>query len=215
MNIWLGVFGMALLPLLGACGFHEANKQPDYTNFLKQREYGNTNTAQPFATTSQAGQSEGFVAENIKTAITRSENEFLVVSEPAFPQADGRNAISDEQNFGAVAARETIESDLERIKRNREAYVVVEVEKLPTRPGEIGPNIVDYALASKHPVGITLYKRWTLGYGSYEEKCATYFSSDLAQQDFLRTGGPAKDKLGLDPDGDGYACNWDPGLYHF
>ena len=34
--------------------------------------------------------------------------------------------------------------------------------------------------------------------------------SDLAQIEFLERGGPARDRLGLDPDGDGYACAWDP-----
>ena len=32
----------------------------------------------------------------------------------------------------------------------------------------------------------------------------------LAQEEFLRTGGPERDKLGVDPDGDGFACAWDP-----
>mgnify|MGYP000454045377 CR=1 FL=1 len=40
--------------------------------------------------------------------------------------------------------------------------------------------------------------------------CAKYASADLAQEDFLQRGGPERDRKGLDPDGDGYACNWDP-----
>ena len=31
-----------------------------------------------------------------------------------------------------------------------------------------------------------------------------------AQQAFLEAGGPERDRKGLDPDGDGYACAWDP-----
>ena len=35
-------------------------------------------------------------------------------------------------------------------------------------------------------------------------------SSDLAQKAFLSRGGPERDILLLDPDGDGFACKWDP-----
>ncbi len=42
--------------------------------------------------------------------------------------------ISDEQDFSAVSSRETIESDAERIARNREQYVVVQPKDLPVRP---------------------------------------------------------------------------------
>lgn len=118
--------------------------------------------------------------------------------------------ISDEQDFQAVAQRETIESDKERIARNRSQYVVVQPGALPTRPGELGPNIVDYALATTHPLGAQLYRRSRLGAGSAAAKCARYASPDLAQQAFLARGGPERDRLGLDPDGDGYACSWDP-----
>ena len=30
---------------------------------------------------------------------------------------------------------------------------------------------------------------------------------------FLAQGGPAVDPLGLDPDGDGFVCGWDPARY--
>ena len=43
-----------------------------------------------------------------------------------------------------------------------------------------------------------------------ERACAKYSSSDLAQSDFLAQGGPRRDRLGLDPDGDGFACAWNP-----
>ncbi len=43
-----------------------------------------------------------------------------------------------------------------------------------------------------------------------ERNCAKYGSPDLAQMAFLSKGGPKRDRMGLDPDGDGYACSWDP-----
>lgn len=119
-------------------------------------------------------------------------------------------AISDEQDFDAVAARETIESDAERIARNRAQYVVIQPGALPVRPGESGPNIVAYALATNHPPGVQLYRRSGLRFTDPLVACARYGSSDRAQEAFLDGGGPERDRHGIDPDGDGYACDWDP-----
>ena len=118
--------------------------------------------------------------------------------------------ISDEQDFGAVSARETIESDAERIARNRAEYVVVQPEALPTRPGDTGPNIVEFALATTHAPGVQMYKRSGLSVRSENAACGKYASPDQAQQDFLAKGGPERDRMGVDPDGDGFACTWDP-----
>jgi hypothetical protein len=125
--------------------------------------------------------------------------------------ASGR--ISDENDFNAVSQRETIESDRARIERNRAQYQVIQPGALPTRSGETAPNIVDYALATSHPRGTQLYRRSAFGAGGAAAKCAGYASPDLAQTAFLERGGPERDRLGLDPDGDGYACAWDPSPY--
>jgi hypothetical protein len=42
------------------------------------------------------------------------------------------------------------------------------------------------------------------------DPCARFGSHDRAQEAFLASGGPASDRHGLDPDGDGFACGWDP-----
>jgi hypothetical protein len=118
--------------------------------------------------------------------------------------------ISDEQDFDAVSARETIESDAERIARNRAEYVVVEPGALPQRPGDTGPNIVEFALATSHAPGVQMYKRSGLGIRDVNSACGKYASPDQAQQDFLAKGGPERDRMGVDPDGDGFACSWDP-----
>ncbi|MBA4324165.1 MAG: hypothetical protein C0426_03655 [Rhodobacter sp.] len=124
--------------------------------------------------------------------------------------AASNTGISDEQDFDAVAARETIESDAERIARNRAEYVVVQPGALPQRPGDTGPNIVEFALATKHAPGVQMYRRSALGIRDVNSACARYASPDQAQQDFLAKGGPDRDRMGVDPDGDGFACAWDP-----
>ena len=99
------------------------------------------------------------------------------------PTTIGQNdgpGISDENDFQAVSQRETIASDKERIERNRSQYVVIQPGALPTRPGELGPNIVDYALATNHPVGTQLYRRSSFGIGNAAAKqVLTLNSNDL------------------------------------
>ena len=118
--------------------------------------------------------------------------------------------ISDEQDFAAVSQRETIESDKQRIDRNRAQYQIDQPTALPQRVGDAGPNIVQYALSSRNPRGTQVYRRGGLRLTSYNAACARYASPDLAQAAFLAAGGPVRDRKGLDPDGDGYACSWDP-----
>jgi hypothetical protein len=119
--------------------------------------------------------------------------------------------ISDEQDFQAVSARESIESDAARLARLREEYEVIAPEPLPSRPGGTGPNIVEYALNTTNSVGQTLYRRSGFNADSrFQRACARYATADEAQRDFLARGGPENDRMGVDPDGDGFACFWDP-----
>lgn len=125
--------------------------------------------------------------------------------------ATGNVGISDEQDFQAVSSRETIESDAARRAANQAQYQQIEPTALPSRPRGLGVSIVEFALSTKNQVGQSLYKRFSLGGQSrYERNCASYGSTDAAQQAFLNSGGPEKDRYGIDPDGDGFACGWDP-----
>jgi hypothetical protein len=119
--------------------------------------------------------------------------------------------ISDEQNFDAVSARETIESDAERLARLSAEYQVVQPEALPEREGDTGPNIVAFALQTTNAVGQPVYRRSGFrAEARFESACARYTSADEAQRAFLERGGPEEDRMGVDPDGDGFACYWDP-----
>lgn len=118
--------------------------------------------------------------------------------------------ISDENNFESVGSRRSIEDDAERIANNKANYQVIAPTALPTRTGT-GPNVVAYALSTNHAVGTKAYSRMGLTTQSRHIKACAKFASDSdAQSAFLSKGGPKKDRLGLDPDGDGYACDWDP-----
>lgn len=131
-------------------------------------------------------------------------------SNPA-PVRQNNSGISDENDFTAVGSRRTIENDADLIAQNQAQYKVIEAQALPTRVGSGGPNIVEYALRSKHSRGTQVYRRVGINKDAkFQRNCANYPSADRAQTDFLAKGGPQRDKLGLDPDGDGYACAWDP-----
>ena len=67
--------------------------------------------------------------------------------------------ISDEQDFGAVSGRESIEANAERLARQRQQYQQVAPTALPNRPAGDGPSIVAYALQTTNQVGEQIYSR--------------------------------------------------------
>lgn len=157
--------------------------------------------------------------QNEATAIAQQTMDVLNETAPAgastvatAPLATDNPSISDEQDFGAVSARETIESDRERLARQRESFEVVQPQAVPDRPtGRAAPNIVSFALATDNAVGQSMYERsGRFNEDRYRNACADFGSSDQAQAAFLASGGPERDRRGLDPDGDGFACFWDP-----
>ena len=126
------------------------------------------------------------------------------------PAAAGHVGISDEQDFSAVSSRETIESDKERIAQNRAQYQQIAPTALPERTATSAPNLISYALNAPSRLGQPYYKRGGLALSNSERACARYQSPEDAQLAFLKAGGPEKDRKNLDPDGDGFACTWDP-----
>lgn len=132
-------------------------------------------------------------------------------AQAALGGAAAPQGLSDENDFSAVAERETIESDAQRLAQNRAAYTVVTPQPLPPRVADAQPNIVQYALETSHPRGERLYSRTGINLAARaQSNCRAYASPDQAQIAFLDRGGPERDRLNLDPDGDGYACAWDP-----
>ncbi|NKX44380.1 hypothetical protein [Roseicyclus persicicus] len=136
-----------------------------------------------------------------------------LASAPLPAAAVANPGISDEQDFAAVSGRETIESDAERLARMQAERVVIQPTAVPDRPEGLGPNIIDYALATTHPVGEARYSRRPVSETRHQRACIAFRSADLAQEWFLQNGGPGRDRQGLDPDGDGYACAWNPAVY--
>lgn len=131
---------------------------------------------------------------------------------PAKPVPEGDGSISNSQDFNIVKANESIESDAAKLQNLKENYEIVQPGAAPTRnSGDI--NLAKYALSQTNPVGNKIHTRFALSGRKAQKNCAVFNSADDAQASFLKNGGPQKDRRGLDPDGDGYACGWSPAVY--
>lgn len=110
----------------------------------------------------------------------------------------------EQQKIDAAIA----ERDLEAA---RSQLVVVQPTAVPTEPA--GVNIALFAQQSTNAVGERVYPRSAGARVSGIGSCGRYRDGDAAQRAFLAAGGPVSDRSGLDPDGDGFACNFDPAPY--
>lgn len=178
------------------------------------RSAGSSTTASSYGTASSAD----IAAETRAALLAAGANsgQLPVEASPSNPAPAliGNRGLSDENNFEAVASRQTIESDAERLAQQRSQYQQVQPTALPTQTGGSDPNIVQYALTTSHPRGTKLHSRAGINLRARSARnCAGFSSPELAQVAFLEAGGPQRDRQALDPDGDGYACGWDPSPY--
>ncbi len=104
--------------------------------------------------------------------------------------------ISDEQDFAAVAARETIESDAERIARNREQYVVVQPRDLPQRPARPGRTSWNMRWPPRMNRGVQLHRRSSFG-ARIRRRPASSSPLRTCAAEFLARGGPTGTGWGL------------------
>ncbi|MEM8732433.1 MAG: hypothetical protein AAGF79_21190 [Pseudomonadota bacterium] len=175
-----------------------------------------TGSATGLTTTSATSGSGADIAADTAAALAAAQLNSGVLPveadpENAPPVALNNPGISDENDFQAVASRQSIASDAQRLEQQAAQREVIAPTSVPTRPASSDPNIVQYALATQHPKGSRVYTRSGINLASKAQRnCAKYTSPDQAQIDFLLKGGPDRDRLSLDPDGDGYACGWDP-----
>lgn len=91
----------------------------------------------------------------------------------------------------------------------RAAAPVLPVTTSGPFPGST-PVLVRYAFAADHPIGRAIYGRPGASAAAAARACAGFADANAAQTAFLAAGGPRQDPRGLDPDGDGFVCGWDP-----
>lgn len=115
-----------------------------------------------------------------------------------------------DNSFSRIKRRDSIETDAERLAAAQSQLVVIEPEPLPARAKA---NVAAFAMATSHSPGQRVYRRGAGTRGERASGCGRYRSKDEAQRAFLAAGGPDQDRLGLDPDGDGFVCGWSPMPY--
>jgi hypothetical protein len=111
--------------------------------------------------------------------------------------------IEQQKIDARIAERELAEA--------RSRLVVVQPNPSSVPRGVEGVNIALFAQQTTNAVGERIYPR-NLGLRG-AGACGRFRTADEAQRAFLAAGGPAADPRGLDPDGDGFACSWDPAPY--
>ena len=99
----------------------------------------------------------------------------------------------------------------EKLAIARKERIVIETEKPPSIDQDI--NIASFARSSTNQRGQSIYSRPSFHTFNHSTECALLNNDSNAQRFFLNSGGPEIDTKNLDPDGDGFACQWDPAIY--
>ena len=105
----------------------------------------------------------------------------------------------------------------QKIDRDEAAAFILEVreKRIIIQPGDIPDiiatvNIAAFARSTINPIGKRIYRRNYIKSNDEPNNCSRFRTKDDSQRYFLANGGPELDPLRLDPDGDGYACFWNP-----
>jgi hypothetical protein len=106
----------------------------------------------------------------------------------------------EQQRIDAAIAERELEAA-------RQQLVIVQPGAVPQAVE--GVNIALYAQQTTNRVGERRFQRPMVSFGS-GGACRRYPTADQAQRAFLAAGGPERDPYNLDPDGDGFACDWNP-----
>lgn len=76
-------------------------------------------------------------------------------------------------------------------------------------PPPLIPRVAAFAIRTTHQLGQRQWRRNPLR-ADGQSICTQFPTRDQAQDRFLRDGGPERDPNGLDADGDGFVCGFDP-----
>ncbi len=180
------------------------------------------------ASLSEARDDMGQIAENAGEKIAQSTKK-LVESASSNLKEAGEKFIGEENDVEPTDFEEALSSDdgtldlsqfsfeQQKIDRDKAAAFIIEVreKRITIEPGDIPDiistvNIAAYARSTNNPIGKRVFKRNYIKTNNTQNNCTRFILKDDAQRYFLANGGPELDPLKLDPDGDGYACFWNP-----
>ena len=138
-----------------------------------------------------------------------TESEQKIMMEKSLSSDDGKLDLSlstlEQQNIEKEKAKESLLK-----AREKRTIIQPKINHELTKTSEV--NIVLFARQTKNEIGDKLYNR-ILAKRKNQTSCLRFVTQDDAQRFFLEKNGPEKDHWNLDPDGDGFACDWDPEPY--
>ncbi len=179
-------------------------QQPVVASGDDSENLANDVTAALNATTQQTqGQPRSVLAQPQQVASTANDRDIGI--DPNDTSIDLNASSQEVQKRQREAAAQIREE-------NRKNLVVIEPE--PVQSIDANANVIKFARETTHPKGTKVYNR-----PSFRDRlqsasvCRRFASSDEAQRQFLANGGPTTDRYNLDPDGDGFACKFDPETY--
>ena len=122
--------------------------------------------------------------------------------------SDGVLDLSQFSQEQQKVEREQAAKRREELKAGRVVLEVNSKEKITLK----SVNLAVFARSVSNKVGEKIYYRNFLSTEN-NSSCKKFSNKNAAQIFFLENGGPKNDFYNVDPDGDGFACKWDPEIY--
>ena len=92
---------------------------------------------------------------------------------------------------------------------SKQESIVSKILKITSKKRIKALDLHEYSASQSQSIGEKIYTRYAVWYKK-GDNCHEYSIPEIAQMAFLSTGGPKRDALLLDADGDGFACTWIP-----
>lgn len=168
----------------------------------------------PPATTEEA--STAALSSAVNEALASTGNTGATEPEPAVVNAAPNSGAALASGNGVLVLADESQAEQERLRNaDAAALAAAAAERVVIQPGEMpevmsGINIIAFARETTNAVGERLYRRPSIRRTISASQCRKFESDDDAQRNFLANGGPQDDPLNLDPNGDGFACRWNP-----
>ncbi len=129
---------------------------------------------------------------------------------PVNAGATGDVTFLDPNDIGSIAAGAIAEAEAQNAGPTGGVFDNLQPQQASdVLPAPLIPRVAAFAIRTTHQPGQRQWRRNPFRRDG-AAACSQFESRDLAQDRFLAEGGPERDPLGLDPDGDGFVCGFDP-----
>ena len=156
------------------------------------------------------GSGEDDIAAMAAAAIDGTGSPEQPAGGPAPTPVTNSVGISNENDFDAVSNRRSIEEDAALVQQNQAQYTQVAPQPLPSRPSDSVEHRGIRALEHEPRRRAGVQPRRLRLQGARATQLHGLRLGRPCAGGLPSAGGPERDSEGLDPDGDGFACGWDP-----